>query len=68
MKGLRDLSAVLLVIAFTWTLGAIWGCNDDRLLACNAVDIAMSGEYMAVVILILICFIGAIIGNARNKS
>lgn len=67
MKGLRDLSAALLIIAFTWTLGAIWGCNDDRILACNAVDIAMSGEFMAVVILILICFIFAIALDKRNS-
>ncbi len=66
MKGFRDLSAVLLIIAFTWTIGAIWGCNDDRILACNAVDIAMSGEFMAVVIVLLICFLFAVALDRRG--
>ncbi len=42
MKGLRDLSAVLLIIAFTWTMGAIYGASKDRHLAIDALNIAMS--------------------------
>lgn len=67
MKGLRDLSGTLLFIAFIWTPAAIYGCEDGRPRACEAVNIMMTGDYMAVVILILICFIFAIALDKRNS-
>lgn len=67
MKGIQDFCLTLLCI-FTVAIGlSIAGCSDQKIKACESVNILLSGEMMIVYIIILIRFFLALWGDKRNK-
>lgn len=67
MRYLQDFFLTCLFIYTGLTVGAIYGCSEDRVLACEAVNTLLSENAMIVIIIIFICFLLALWGNARNR-